>query len=176
MERRLNVPPGEHGAGGRRRKLSEYGIQLREKQRAKQMYGILEKQFRRYFEEATRAKGTTGETLLQLLERRLDNVIYRLGFAITRPMARQLVTHGHVYVNDRKVNIPSFQVKPGDVIRLSETAAKIPAVEEIIQEGAVAIPGWLERSGTTGRVLRLPYPEEMEQRLNMALIVEFYSR
>lgn len=176
LERRLSVPPGQHGTAGRRKKLSEYGIQLREKQRAKQMFGILERQFRRYFEEAARMKGATGENLLRLLECRLDNVVYRLGFARTRPMARQLVTHGHVFVNDRKVDIPSYQVKPGDTIRLSETAAKIPAVEELLKEGAVAVPGWLERDGTLGRVLRLPKAEEMEQRLNMSLIVEFFSR
>lgn len=176
LEKRLTVLPGQRGAGARRRKTSEYGLQLREKQRAKQMFGILERQFRRYYEEAARARGATGETLLQILERRLDNVVYRLGFTVTRPMARQLVGHGHVYVNDRRVNIPSFQVKPGDVIRLSEAAAKIPVVQELIETGATAVPGWLEKSGTTGRVLRLPATDEMEQRLDMALIVEFYSR
>lgn len=176
LERRLGVPPGGLTTRGRRKKTSEYGLQLREKQTAKQMYGILERQFRRYFEEAVRVKGATGEMLLQLLERRLDNVIYRLGFARTRPMARQLVNHGHVYVNNTRVNIPSYQVRPGEVIRLSETAANIPPVAELLEEGAVAVPGWLERSGTTGRVVRLPAPEEMEQRLNVPLIVEFYSR
>ncbi|MCL5265450.1 MAG: 30S ribosomal protein S4 [Chloroflexi bacterium] len=176
LKRRLATPPGQHGAGGRRKKkLSEYGLQLQEKQKAKQMYGVLERQFRRYFEEATRARGATGEALLQILERRLDNAVYRLGFARTRPMARQLVTHGHVYVNEKRVNIPSIQVKPGDVIRLSETAAQMPSIQELLQE-APEVPAWLERTGTTGRVLRPPAPEEMERRLNLALIVEYYSR
>jgi small subunit ribosomal protein S4 len=176
LERRLAVPPGGQTAGGRRKKTSEYGLQLREKQTAKHMYGVLERQFRRYFAEAARLKGATGEILLQLLERRLDNVIYRLGFARSRPMARQLVTHGHVYVNDRRVNIPSYQVRPGESIRLSATAAKIPPVADLIEDNAVAVPAWLDKTGTTGRVVRLPAPEEMEQRLNVPLIVEFYSR
>jgi small subunit ribosomal protein S4 len=176
LERRLNVPPGGQTAGGRRKKTSEYGLQLREKQTAKQMYGVLERQFRRYFQEAARLKGATGEVLLQLLERRLDNVIYRLGFARSRPMARQLVTHGHVYVNNRRVNIPSYQVRPGETIRLSETATKIPTVMELVEDNAVPVPGWLEKTGTAGRIARLPAPEEMEQRLNVPLIVEFYSR
>lgn len=175
LERRMAAPPG-HRPGTRRKKTSEYGLQLQEKQKARQMYGILERQFRRYYELAARARGATGLTLLQLLETRLDNVIYRLGFARTRPMARQLVTHGHVEVNGKKVNIPSYQVKPSDVVRLSEAAARTPAIQELLQDKAVVVPGWLERTDAAGRVSRMPAPEEMEQRLDMALIVEYYSR
>ena len=177
LERRLGVPPGEHGAK-RRRKESEYGIQLREKQKVKRIYGMLERQFRRFFAMASSQRGATGEMLLQLLERRLDNVAYRLGFARTRPMARQLVNHGHLVVNGRKLDIPSYIVKPGDVIQLTQKSAEIPGVQEALAERGGSIPSWLVRdeAGLTGRILRLPEREEVEPGISEQLIVEFYSR
>jgi len=174
LRRRLNVPPGGRTRG--RRKHSEYASQLREKQRMKRIFGVQEKQFVRYFKEAARVAGRTPETLLTLLERRLDNVVYRLGFARTRPMARQLVTHGHVLVDGKKVDIPSYRVSQGQTISLSETAASIPSVQERMEETKNLIPAWLERLDTTGRVVRMPTLEEMERRLDLGLIVEYYSR
>jgi small subunit ribosomal protein S4 len=142
----------------------------------KRIFGVQEKQFVRYFKEAARVAGRTPETLLTLLERRLDNVVYRLGFARTRPMARQLVTHGHVLVDGKKVDIPSYRVSQGQTISLSETAASIPSVQERMEETKNLIPAWLERLDTTGRVVRMPTLEEMERRLDLGLIVEYYSR
>ncbi len=174
--RRLNVPPGGGGRTPSRRKQSEYAKQLREKQRARRIYGLQEKQFLRYYKEAMRATGRTGEALLSLLERRLDNVIYRLGFARTRPMARQIVNHGHVLVDGKKVNIPSYRVSPGQTITLTEGIAKTPDVQDRIAETEQTVPAWLERQGAAGRVLRMPAVDEMEQRLDLGLIVEYYSR
>jgi len=174
LQRRLTTPPG--GAPpGRRRRVTEYGRQLLEKQKAKAIYGLAESQFRRYFAEAARRPGTTGENLLQLLERRLDNVIYRLGFARSRPMARQMVSHGHIRVNDRKVDRPSYLVAAGDAIRLSETGAHMPGVIEELESGR-PLPRWLERDGTTGRVVGLPSREDVDVPVDEALIVAFYSR
>ncbi|MBX5492999.1 MAG: 30S ribosomal protein S4 [Chloroflexi bacterium] len=174
LQRRLATPPGGQPRG-RRRKLSEYGLQLREKQKAKAIYGIAEAQFRRYYKVAASRPGVTGENLLQLLERRLDNVVYRLGFARTRPMARQLVSHGHVRVNGRHVNIPSYAVRPGDTITLTDTALQIPTVTEELRSGR-PVPAWLAREDTTGRVLRLPERSDVELPINEDLIVGFYSR
>ena len=174
LQRRLTTPPG--GAPpARRRRVTEYGRQLLEKQKAKAIYGLAESQFRRYFSEAARRPGTTGENLLQLLERRLDNVIYRLGFARSRPMARQMVSHGHVRVNDRKVDRPSYLVAAGEVIGLNETGAHMPAVIEELESGR-PLPRWLARDGTTGRVLALPSREDVDVPVDEALIVAFYSR
>jgi small subunit ribosomal protein S4 len=176
LERRLSVPPGPQGQK-RRRKETEYGVQLREKQKVKRMFGMLERQFRRFFAMAGRARGATGEVLLQLLERRLDNTVYRLGFARTRPMARQLVTHGHLTVNGDKVDIPSFLVKPGDVVRMREKSVQIVGVQESISDRGTSMPGWLSRDDAgVGRVLRLPDRTEMEPGISEQLIVEFYSR
>lgn len=174
LQRRLNVPPGGL-RGGRRRKLSEYARQLREKQLVKAVYGVQEGQFRRYFAEAARQPGRTGENLLRLLERRLDNVVYRLGFARSRPMARQLVSHGHVFVNDRRVNIPSYLVRPGETIRLSETAAEMP---DVVTELAAnrPVPPWLDRQGSTGRVVQLPSRADVDVPVQEDLIVALYSR
>lgn len=174
LQRRLSVPPGAT-PGQRPRKLSDYAIQLREKQKVKAIYGIAERQFRRYYADAARRPGKTGTILLQLLERRLDNVIYRLGFARTRPMARQLVTHRHVLVNGRAVNIPSYLVRAGEEIALRPRAAQIPEVEDEIAS-ARPEPGWLQRDGARGRVVRLPEREDVEMPINEELIVEFYSR
>ncbi len=175
LERRLNVPPGIHGQK-RRRKESEYGMQLREKQKVKRIYGMLERQFRRFFDIAGRQRGATGEVLLQLLERRLDNVVYRLGFARTRPMARQLVNHGHVLVNGRKVDVGSYLVRPGETIKMQEKSAELPGVQEALAERGGNLPGWLSREDGTGRVLRLPERAEVEPGISEQLIVEFYSR
>lgn len=176
LERRLNVPPGVHGQK-RRRKESEYGIQLREKQKVKRIYGLLERQFRRFFDIAGKQRGATGEVLLQLLERRLDNTVYRLGFARTRPMARQLVSHGHVTVNGKKVDIASYLVKPGDVVGLAEKSAQIVGVQESLADRGPNMPGWLSRDDErVGRVLRHPERGEVEPGITEQLIVEFYSR
>lgn len=173
--RRLNTPPGQHGTRGKR-KTSEYGLQLREKQRARRMYGIMEKQFQRYFTLATRQRGATGEVLLQLLENRLDNVIYRLGLAPTRTSARQLVGHGHVLVDGKKVNIPSFAVCPDQVVSLKTKSLEIPIVKEMLAKENPIIPGWLQREGPVGKMLRVPKIEELHLNINEQLIVEFYSR
>ncbi len=177
IERR-NVPPGQHGKG-RRQRLMGYGLQLREKQKVKRMYGVLERQFRRYFEEADRQKGVTGETLLQLLERRLDNVIYRLGFAASRPQARQLVRHGHFTVNGRRADVPSFSVRAGDVVAVRASSAKNPAIiyamEEVKGRG---IPEWLDLDGQalSGRLMAAPTRDQLNLPVQEQLIVELYSK
>lgn len=176
LERRLNVPPGQHGPRGSRRRLSEYGQQLREKQKVKRIYGVLEKQFRKYVNEAQKKKGETGSVFLSLLERRLDNVIYRLRMAKTRLMARQLVSHGHVLVNNKKVTIPSYQVKENDVITLSSKATNIPVIKEIISDKDISLPAWLSRHGPAGKIKAKPTREDIETSISEQLIVEYYSR
>ncbi len=173
--RRINIPPGIHGQK-RRRKPSEYALQLREKQKARRIYGVLEKQFRRYFEKALKKRGTTGEALLQALETRLDNLLYRLNLAPTRAAARQIVSHGHVLVDGKKVNVPSYAVKKDQVVSLSSKGAKIPAVEKLLEEKNPILPVWLERKGPAGKVLKIPERQEIETDLNESLIVEYYSR
>ena len=173
-----NFAPGQHGKD-RKAKIVGYGLQLREKQKAKRIYFTQEGQFRNYFERAATSKGVTGELLLQQLERRLDNVVYRLGFAVARRQARQLVRHGHVAVNGRKVNIPSFQVHAGDQIEVRENSKKL-GVLEIAKDFAShqAPPTWLEvdRDGYKGRVLALPKREDINLPINEQLIVELYSK
>ncbi len=169
--------PGQHGQG--RKKVSEYGLQLREKQKARRVYGILERQFRTYFEKAERQKGITGENLLILLERRLDNVVYRLGFAGSRTQARQLVRHGHFTVNGHRVDIPSYLVKPGDVIQVKEGSKESPLFKEIAEAVSHKTVGaWLEMSAQdmSGKVLRYPTREEIDTPIQEHLIVELYSR
>lgn len=168
-------PPGQHGQKGRR-KPSEYGIQLREKQKVKRMYGVLERQFKNYFKSAVSKKASTGEVLLQILETRLDNVIYRLGLASTRPQARQLVSHGHVQVNGKRVTIPSYNVKIGDVIALSPKAANLDFIKKLAAEKDQKLPSWLSRQATVGKVNTMPKREELEADINERLIVEYYSR
>ncbi len=173
-----NFPPGQHGKD-RKAKIVGYGLQLHEKQKAKRMYFTLESQFREYYEKANRATGVTGELLIQQLERRLDNVAYRLGFAISRRQARQLVRHGHVEVNGRKVNIPSYQVNVGDQIAVREKARKLAIVEQGTQFAAQnPVPAWLEMSfeTLTGRVLTLPKRKDVNLPVNEQLIVELYSK
>jgi len=172
---RLNIPPGMHGAK-RVRTPSQYGRQLREKQKAKRIYGILERQFRKYVAQALKTRGNTGEKLISLLERRLDNVIYRLGFAPTRASARQLVTHRHVFVNGKRVNIPSYQTRVGESISLSSKAVAIPAIKRKLDEKNAKIPGWLEKKGAVGMVKSEPTVDETKEMISTQDIVEFYSR
>lgn len=174
LERKGAIPPGQHGAK-RRRRLSDYGLQLREKQKAKRLYGILEKQFNRYFRTASKVKGATGLSLMELLETRLDNVVYRLGLAQSRTQARQMVSHGHIKVDDQKVTIPSFQVKTGQTIAISKKLLDNTQVKKALSE-TETLPGWLERKATVGKVLRMPERLEMEQVVDEQLIVEYYSR
>ena len=177
LEKR-NFPPGMHGKD-RKAKIVGYGLQLHEKQKAKRMYFTLEGQFREYYEKANRATGVTGELLIQQLERRLDNVAFRLGFAISRRQARQVVRHGHVQVNGRKVNIPSYQVNAGDEIAIRESAKKLLIVEQGAQYAAQRpIPTWLEMNfeTLTGRVLSLPKRKDISLPINEQLIVELYSK
>jgi small subunit ribosomal protein S4 len=178
IERR-NVPPGDHGRD-RRPKISGFGLQLREKQKARRVYGILERQFRRYFDKAARMKGITGENLLSLLEQRLDNVVYRLGFGTSRNQARQLVRHGHIMVNGKKVNIPSFQVKTEDLVEIKQKSHKNPTILSALEATAhQPTPSWLEvdRDALKGRVIGSPKRDELVQiQLNEQLIVELYSK
>ena len=162
-----------------KRKVSEYGLQLKEKQKTKFIYGVLEKQFRKYFEIASNKKGVTGENLLQILESRLDNVVFRLGFANTRPQARQFVSHGLFEVNGKRVDIPSYLVKPGDVITLRESKRDISTIKENIETNAkIAVPKWLERdfSNLSGKVIRLAAREDIDIPVEEHLIVELYSK
>jgi len=173
-----NFAPGQHGKD-RKAKVVGYGLQLREKQKAKRMYFTQEGQFRNYFERAARSKGVTGELLLQQLERRLDNVVYRLGFAVARRQARQLVRHGHVTVNGRKVDIPSYQVSAGDEIAVREKSNKLAVIEGAKEFAShQAPPTWLEvdRDASKGRVLALPKREDINLPINEQLIVELYSK
>ena len=169
-------PPGQTGPG-RRQRLSEYGRRLLEKQKLRFTYGVLERQFRRYFQRAQRSRGNTGERLLQLLETRLDNLVYRLGFAPTIWAARQLVVHGHIQVNGRKVDRPSYQVRPGDVIAVREKSRSIPLIQESLQN-AQRVPDYLsvEPEKFQGTLLRAPAREEIPVDVEESLIVEFYSR
>lgn len=176
IERR-NYPPGQHGQG--RVKFSEYSLQLREKQKLKRMYRLLEGQFRRLFDQADRSKGITGESLMILLERRLDNMIYRLGFANSRAEARQLVRHGHFLVNDRKIDIPSALTKVGDVITVRERSHKVVRIQEALElSQRRGVPEWLEvdRPNFTGRIRALPARSDLTMPINEKLVVELYSK
>jgi small subunit ribosomal protein S4 len=174
IERR-SYPPGEHGRG--RIKQSQYLLQLREKQKARRYYGLLEKQFRNYYEKAARGSGVSGENLLRLLETRLDNVIYRLGFAASRSQARQLVRHGHFQVNGRRVNIPSFQVKPNDIVTLKTGSPAEQVVRDATDLTASVAP-WLQadHDALTGKILKLPDRAEIDTPVQESLIVELYSK
>lgn len=175
---RRSYPPGQHGQR-RSGKISDYGIQLREKQKAKRIYGVLERQFRKYYDKAERQKGITGTNLLVLLERRLDNIIYRMGFASSRNQARQLVRHSHFTVNGKKVNIPSFQVKIGDVIEVRDGSRKIGVIKDAIEIFVRREkPAWLDVDGDNfrGAVKAFPNREELTMPINEQLIVELYSK
>src|ERR671926_477832 len=173
-----NMPPGQHGRA-RKAKMVGYAVQLREKQKVKRIYGVLEDQFRGYFEQADRTRGITGETLLQLLERRLDNAVYRLGFATSRPQARQLVRHGHFQVNGKKVDIPSYSVRAGDVITVIARSQKNPTIEHAMEEvKGRGIPEWLsfDPNAITGRVTSMPTRQQINLPVQEQLIVELYSK
>lgn len=177
IERRAYAP-GEHGRD-RRIRVTPYGLQLREKQKARRIYGIMEKQFRNYFKEAARLPGVTGENLLQILEARMDNLVYRLGFAPSRPSARQLVLHGHFDVNGRKVSVPSFRVRPGDIVSVRDKSRNIPLIQGAVENrGARPLPDWLEANSKTlkGRLLRLPSRDAIPVVLQENMIVELYSK
>lgn len=177
VARRLTIPPGQHGQKRRRgRRLSEYGQQLAEKQKVKFIYGILEKQFAKYVKKAKLNPKSTGEELLRLLERRLDNTVFRFNFTPTRAMARQLISHGHVLVNNRKLTIPSYQVNAGDIIMLDQTAANIPDVLKRLEQKDAQIPKWMQKKGLAGKIQSLPTVDEIDAGSNDQLIVEFYSR
>jgi small subunit ribosomal protein S4 len=178
---RRNFPPGQHGrVKGRKRKLTEYGLRLMEKQKLKFLYGgIREKQFKKYFDMASKSKGNTGQVLLQLLERRLDNVVYRLGFASTRRQARQFVVHGHILVNGKKVNIPSYLVSVGDVIEVKPSSRDIPQIRENLEnKDPRSVPVWLEldKENFRGKVIDLPKDIQLEIPINLQYVIEFYSR
>ncbi|HHW00728.1 MAG TPA: 30S ribosomal protein S4 [Clostridiaceae bacterium] len=169
--------PGQHGQ--QRKKQSEYGLQLREKQKARRFYGILESQFRKYFEMATKRKGVTGENLLQILESRLDNVVYRLGLATSRPEARQLVRHGHFSVNGKKVNIPSYLLEPGDIVAVRDKFKDSQKLKDILDiAGGRTVPKWLEfdAENLVGKVVTLPAREDIDLPVSEHLIVELYSK
>ena len=174
IDKRGAQPPGQHGKKMHRR-LSGYGTQLREKQKVKRIYSVLEKQFRGYYEEAIKSPQNTGERLLQLLESRLDNVVFRLGLVQSRSLARQLVNHGNVRVDDRKVNIPSYLVKPGQTITISPKAAKFGFVKDALEQ-KITPPKWLTRKAIVGRMERLPLRDEMDDSIKESLIIEYYSR
>lgn len=174
LQRRLNIPPG--GIQGRKRKkrLSEYGIQLREKQKAKTIYGLLEKQFGNLVKTVEKKKGETGEMLVSLLETRLDNLVYRLGFAKTRAMARQIVSHRHITVNGKKVNIPSYQVKVNNIISLLPSIQKNPQVLQALEE-THTLP-FIKKEGISGKLIRMPKREDVQLPFDLQLIIEYYSR
>jgi small subunit ribosomal protein S4 len=177
MERRAYAP-GEHGKS-RRVKETNYGQQLREKQKARRIYGVLERQFRHMFSKATESKGVTGEVLLQMLERRLDNIVYRFGFALSHSQARQLVRHGHFTVNGRKVDIPSFQVKAGDVVAVRERSRKIPVIMTSLEQRKGSwVPEWLQLTteSMSGRMLNIPTRSSIQVPVKEQLIVELYSK
>lgn len=176
MERRP-VIPGQHGQSKRRVTFSEYGTQLREKQKVKRMYGLLENQCREYYEEAERMKGVTGENMLSLIERRLDNVVYRMGIGASRKQCRQIVNHGHITVNGKRVNIPSFLVKTGDVIAVKENKQELESFKSI-KGMKVVMPKWLEFDSNTlsGKVVALPKRDDIDADIKEQLIIELYSR
>jgi small subunit ribosomal protein S4 len=172
LEHVLNIPPGGRK---RTRRQSDYGIRLRAKQRVKKQYGIAEGSLRRYFRQAQNLPGPTGTNLLQLLERRLDNVVYQLGFARTRPMARQIVGHGHLLVNGKRVNVPSYLVKPGDLVQLTDVASEIPLIREELDTRSVTA-SWLERDGSSARIQGMPQRSDSDADIREDLVVESYSR
>lgn len=174
--KRLNIPPGQHGAK-RRRKESEHSRQLREKQKIQYLFGISEKQLKKYFDKASRKKGNTGVHLSELLERRLDNVVYRLGLTPTRAAARQLVNHGNVHVNGKTLSIPSYSVKADTVVTYGSKAAKeIPYIQEFREQNDVVIPEWLTLKKESGTMTGVPDNSLIEQQINLRLVIEFYSR
>lgn len=175
VARRLAVRPGQHGVKGHRGKVSNYGIQLKEKQKLKYIYGVMEKQLRATYNEASNNPAATGSAMLSFLERRLDNVVYRAGIAPTRASARQLVNHNHFTVNGKKMNIPSYRVRVGDVINMKGKTSNIPQVKESIEEERV-VPAWLELKNSQLTVVKLPVRDDIAEKIEEQLIVEFYNR
>jgi small subunit ribosomal protein S4 len=177
IERR-NYAPGQHGNTGRPAKITDYGMQLREKQKMRQVYRVLEGPFRGYVDEATRRRGVTGENLLQLLEMRLDNTVYRMGFSTSRAQGRQLVNHGHFLVNGKKVDIPSYQVRPNDVVTVAEGSRRIPVIQEALATNGNRTPAWLSLNAAAfeGKVLAAPRRDEVDTDVHENTIIEFYSR
>jgi small subunit ribosomal protein S4 len=175
LTRRLNTPPGQHGGKRSKRRLSEFGQQLREKQKAKIMYGLLEKQFKKLVDTVSTQKGDTEELLLSLLERRLDNIVYRLGFAKSRTMARQFVSHGHVLVNSKTMSIPSYQVQQDDVVTIDATIQKNPDVAKLLEETKEVI-AFLDKKGPVGKLKRMPIPSDVQAPFSTRQIIEYYSR
>ncbi len=175
IDRKGAVPPGQHGAK-RKRKSSDYGIRLAEKQKLKRIYGLTERQMKKYFTQARKIKASTGEVILQLLESRLDNLVYRFGFSPSRRLARQLVDHKHILVDGKVVNIPSLIVKPTTVISLDTKASSMTSVKTSLEKKEVTLPVWLERKAIVGKFSRLPKREEIDSNVNEQLIVEYYSR
>lgn len=173
--KRLNVQPGIHGPKGHR-KMSGFGSQLREKQKVKRMYGLVEKQFRNTFERAKKWRGNTGDKLVEFLERRLDNAVFRAGFAPTRTMARQLVSHGHVFVDGKKVSIPSYVVGVDETVTLKTKSLEIPAVKKMMEDKGYQVPQWLVRQGPATKVVRFPVRLDVQEDINEQLIIEYYSR
>jgi len=173
-----NYPPGQHGLNRKRKKQSEYGIQLKEKQKAKSTYGVLERQFRNAFEKASRSKGVTGEVLLQILESRLDNVVFRLGMAPTRSAARQLVSHRHVTVNGKISNVPSYILKPGDIVAVREKSKSLEIITDSLSGSKVSQHSWLEWDSAqlAGKFMNVPEREEIPETIKEQLIVELYSK
>jgi len=175
IEKKGAVPPGQHGLKSSMKRMSDYGKQLREKQKVKRIYGLSEKQMKNYFQKAFKGKQATGEALLQLLESRLDNILYRLGFVNSRHFARQLVSHKHVLVDGEKVNIPSYQLKKNQTVSLGPKALKLALVKKALAE-KTKVPEWLKKKAAVGQMVRLPKREEIEGDINDQLIVEYYSR
>lgn len=175
VEKKGAVPPGQHGSK-MRKELSNFGFQLRAKQKVKRTYGLLERQFRRYIKEATRKKGATSRALFQILERRLDNVVYRLGLAPSRSVARQIVNHGHVLVDQKKVSIPSYLVGPEELITLDKKSQEMTIIKKALADKRYEPPVWLKRQGPVGKVLHLPEGEDIQTDINEQLIIEYYSR
>ena len=175
---RKNFPPGQHGMNKRRKKTSEYGIQLKEKQKAKYTYGVLERQFHKTFDKAQRAKGVTGEVILQLLESRLDNVVYRLGIAPTRAAARQLVSHRHITVNGQVVNVPSYQLKPGDIVGVREKSKSLETIVDSLTTRKYSKLPWLEWDDAqmAGKFMTVPERSDIPENIREQLIVELYSK
>ncbi len=175
LMRRLNTPPGVHAGKKGRRRPSEYGMQLREKQKAKVMYGLFERQFKQMVQNVSSQQGDTEELLLSLLERRLDNIVYRLGLAKSRMMARQIVVHGHVLVNNKKMTIPSYTVNEGDVVSLNDTMQKNPDIVKLFAEKTEVI-AFLDKKGPVGKLKRMPKPEDIMPPFSTRQIIEYYSR
>lgn len=175
LERKGAVPPGSQASQRRRTRISDYGRQLREKQKLKRLYGLGEKQFKTYFAKARKSKSQTIEALIQILESRLDSLVFRLGFAPSRLMARQIISHGHIRVDGEKVDIPSYQAREGQTITLSPKALKIPVIEELLARKET-LPSWLERKAAVGRIKRLPRKDEVEVNIDEQTVLEYYSK